>query len=123
MIRKLIILIISFLSLLLIIFSVFKFKEINELKYYNNNEQEMIEAALNYFRYYSNYLPKTKEDKKIVLLEALIKKKYILNDVVDINNKKCNYIKSYVEVSKVSDVDYIYKAHLVCDDYETKDGD
>ncbi len=123
MIRKLIILIISFLSLLLIIFSVFKFKEINELKYYNNNEQEMIEAALNYFRYYSNYLPKTKEDKKIVLLEALIKEKYILNDVVDINNKKCNYIKSYVEVSKVSDVDYIYKAHLVCDDYETKDGD
>ena len=92
MIRKLIILIISFLSLLLIIFSVFKFKEINELKYYNNNEQEMIEAALNYFRYYSNYLPKTKEDKKIVLLEALIKEKYILNDVVDINNKKCNYI-------------------------------
>ena len=123
MIRKLIILIISFLSLLLIIFSVFKFKEINELKYYNNNEQEMIEAALNYFRYYSNYLPKTKEDKKIVLLEALIKEKYILNDVVDINNKKCNYIKSYVEVSKVSDVDYIYKAHLVCDDYETEDGD
>lgn len=123
MIRKLIILIISFLSLLLIIFSAFKFKEINELKYYNNNEQEMIEAALNYFRYYSNYLPKTKEDKKIVLLEALIKEKYILNDVVDINNKKCNYIKSYVEVSKVSDVDYIYKAHLVCDDYETKDGD
>lgn len=123
MIRKLIILIIIFLSLLLIIFSAFKFKEINELKYYNNNEQEMIEAALNYFRYYSNYLPKTKEDKKIVLLEALIKEKYILNDIVDINNKKCNYIKSYVEVSKVSDVDYIYKAHLVCYDYETKDGD
>ena len=45
--------------------------------------------------------------------------------IKDVNDNDCNTSKSYVEVEKTSNNEYLYKAHLVCDksNYETKDGE
>ena len=45
--------------------------------------------------------------------------------IKDVNGNDCDDKKSYVEVEKTSNSEYLYKAHLVCDksNYETEDGE
>lgn len=96
----------------------------SNLEYYNTSEKMMILASKDYFADYRSYLPKEVGEKTRVLLSALVLEEYI-DMIKDVNENDCNTTKSYVEVEKTSNSEYLYKAHLVCDkaDYETKDGE
>lgn len=120
----LIIIVILIILVIIVLLSANKLIKANKLEYYHENEKEMIEASEDYFRDYINYLPKEVGSKTRVLLSALVIEEYI-EMIKDINNNDCNSNKSYVEVEKTSDEEFLYKAHLVCDNdnYETKDGE
>lgn len=110
------------MALLLVIGSANNLIRVNNLEYYNEKEKLMIESAKSYFSFYYSYLPKEKNKETRVLVSALVLEKYIDN-IKDINGKNCDASKSYVEVEKTGSDKYLYKAHLVCDNYETKDGE
>lgn len=122
--KKVTIIIIFGLLIIIVLYSVSRLISSNKLEYYNKLEREMINASKDYFLDYNNYLPKEINDNTRVLLSALVIEEYI-DKIKDINNNDCNITKSYVEVEKISDKEYLYKAHLVCDkdNYETKDGE
>ena len=123
MIKKILIISVTLILLiLLVIGSANKLNNANDLKYYNEKEKLMIEASKEYFSFYSYYLPKEIKSSTRVLLSALVLEKY-MDNIKDINNKNCDTSKSYVEVEKTKEDKYLYKAHLVCDNYETKDGE
>lgn len=106
----------------IVVFSANKLIRTGNSKYYNTSEQMMILASKEYFTDYRSYLPKEINQSTRVLLSALVSENYI--DIIkDVNEEECNTTNSYVEVTKVSEKKYIYKAHLVCDksNYETKD--
>ncbi len=96
----------------------------SNLEYYNTSEKMMILASKDYFADYRSYLPKEVGDDTRVLLSALVIEDYI-DMIKDVNENDCNTTKSYVEVEKTSNNEYLYKAHLVCDKagYETKNGE
>ncbi len=96
----------------------------SNLEYYNTSEKMMILASKDYFADYRSYLPKEVNGTTRVLLSALVREEYI-DMIKDVNDNDCNTSKSYVEVEKTSNNEYLYKAHLVCDksNYETKDGE
>ena len=96
----------------------------SNLEYYNTSEKMMILASKDYFADYRSYLPKEVGEKTRVLLSALVIEEYI-DMIKDVNDNDCDTTKSYVEVEKTSNSEYLYKAHLVCDkaNYETKDGE
>ena len=120
--KKVTIIIIFGLLIIIVLYSVSILISSNKLEYYNKLEKEMIEASKDYFLDHNNYLPKEINDNTRVLLSALVIEEYI-DKIKDINNNDCNITKSYVEVEKISDNKYLYKAHLVCDknNYETRD--
>lgn len=122
--KKVTIIIIFGLLIIIVLYSVSRLISSNRLEYYNKLEREMINASKDYFLDYNNYLPKEIDHNTRVLLSALVIEEYI-EKIKDINNNDCNITKSYVEVEKISDKEYLYKAHLVCDkdNYETKDGE
>ena len=124
MIKRVVIIIVFVILTLIVLYSSIRLIKTNNLKYYKTIEKEMIDASKNYFLDFKNYLPKEINDNTIVLLSALVIEEYI-DKIKDINNNDCNMTKSYVEVEKVSNKEYLYKAHLVCDEnnYETKDGE
>ena len=123
MIKKILIIsTILIILILLVIGSANNFIKANNLEYYNEKEKLMIDSAENYFSFYYNYLPKEINKKTRVLVSALVLEKY-MDNIKDINGKDCDTSKSYVEVEKTGSDKYLYKAHLVCDDYETKDGE
>lgn len=108
----------------IVLFSANKLIKTSNLEYYNTSEKMMILASKDYFADYRSYLPKEVGEKTRVLLSALVLEEYI-DMIKDVNENDCNTTKSYVEVEKTSDKDFLYKAHLVCDkaNYETKDGE
>ena len=108
----------------IVLFSANKLIKTSNLEYYNTSEKMMILASNDYFADYRSYLPKEVGEKTRVLLSALVLEQYI-DMIKDVNENDCDTTKSYVEVEKTSDKDFLYKAHLVCDkaNYETKDGE
>lgn len=124
LVKMLIVVIILLVLVLLVIISAKRLIISSNLEYYNRKEKLMIKASREYFSAYSNYLPKEVNDNTRVLLSALVLEEYI-DMIKDVNDNDCNKTKSYVEVEKTSDNEYLYKAHLVCDkaNYETKDGE
>lgn len=108
----------------IVLFSANKLIKTSNLEYYNTSEKMMILASKDYFADYRSYLPKEVGEKTRVLLSALVLEQYI-DMIKDVNENDCDTTKSYVEVEKTSDKDFLYKAHLVCDkaNYETKDGE
>lgn len=108
----------------IVLFSANNLIKTSNLEYYNTSEKMMILASKDYFADYRSYLPKEVGEKTRVLLSALVLEEYI-DMIKDVNENDCNKTKSYVEVEKTSDKDFLYKAHLVCDEagYETKDGE
>ncbi len=108
----------------IVLFSANKLIKTSNLEYYNTSEKMMILASKDYFADYRSYLPKEVGEKTRVLLSALVIEEYI-DMIKDVNDNDCDTIKSYVEVEKTSNKDFLYKAHLVCDkaNYETKDGE
>lgn len=116
--------IIIIILIIVVLLSINKILLASNLEYYNNKEKEMILASKEYFNNYKDYLPREINKSTRVVLSALVKEKY-LDMIKDINNNDCNTTKSYVEVEKINNNEYLYKAHLVCDksNYETKDGE
>ena len=108
----------------IVLFSANKLIKTSNLEYYNTSEKMMILASKDYFADYRSYLPKEVGEKTRVLLSALVIEEYI-DMIKDVNDNDCNTTKSYVEVEKTSNKDFLYKAHLVCDkaNYETEDGE
>ena len=108
----------------IVLFSANKLIKTSNLEYYNTSEKMMILASKDYFADYRSYLPKEVGEKTRVLLSALVIEEYI-DMIKDVNDNDCDTTKSYVEVEKISNKEYLYKAHLVCDEnnYETKDGE
>ena len=108
----------------IVLFSANKLIKSSNLEYYNTSEKMMILASKDYFADYRSYLPKEVGEKTRVLLSALVIEEYI-DMIKDVNDNDCDTTKSYVEVEKTSNKDFLYKAHLVCDkaNYETKDGE
>lgn len=108
----------------IVLFSANKLIKTSNLEYYNTSEKMMILASKDYFADYRSYLPKEVGEKTRVLLSALVLEQYI-DMIKDVNDNDCDTTKSYVEVEKTSDKEFLHKAHLVCDkaNYETKDGE
>ena len=108
----------------IVLFSANKLITSSNLEYYNTSEKMMILASKDYFADYRSYLPKEVGENTRVLLSALVLEEYI-DMIKDVNENDCDTTKSYVEVEKTSNKDFLYKAHLVCDkaNYETKDGE
>ena len=108
----------------IVLFSANKLIKTSNLEYYNTSEKMMILASKDYFADYRSYLPKEVGEKTRVLLSALVIEEYI-DMIKDVNDNDCDTTKSYVEVEKTSNKDFLYKAHLVCDksNYETEDGE
>ena len=108
----------------IVLLSANKLIKTSNKEYYNTSEKMMILASKDYFADYRSYLPKEVGEKTRVLLSALVLEEYI-DMIKDVNDNDCNTTKSYVEVEKTSNKDFLYKAHLVCDkaNYETEDGE
>ena len=108
----------------IVLLSANKLIKTSNLEYYNTSEKMIILASKDYFADYRSYLPKEVGEKTRVLLSALVLEEYI-DMIKDVNDNDCNTTKSYVEVEKTSNKDFLYKAHLVCDkaNYETEDGE
>ena len=119
--KKIIISAILVILVLLVIGSANNFFKVKRIEYYNEKEKLMIKASKEYFSFYNNYLPKEINKKTRVLLSALVLEQY-MDKIKDDTGKDCDISKSYVEVEKTSEDEFLYKAHLVCDNYETKGG-
>ncbi len=120
--KKIIISAILVILVLLVIGSANNFFKVKRIEYYNEKEKLMIKASKEYFSFYNNYLPKEINKKTRVLLSALVLEQY-MDKIKDDTGKDCDISKSYVEVEKTSEDEFLYKAHLVCDNYETKGGE
>ena len=124
LVKIIIVIMILLVLTVLVLISAKKLIMSNNLKYYNDKEKLMIEASREYFADYRSYSPKEVGEKTRLLLSALVIEEYI-DMIKDVNEFDCDTTKSYVEVEKTSNYEYLYKAHLVCDkaNYETKDGE
>lgn len=124
LIKLLVTIIILGILVLVVLFSANKLIMARNKEHYNNSEKLMIQASKNYFADYIDYLPKEVGSNTRVLLSALVLEEYI-DMIKDVNGNDCDDKKSYVEVEKTSNSEYLYKAHLVCDksNYETEDGE
>ena len=122
--KRLIIIIVLGMLIFIVLYSANKLISLSNLEYYNTSEKMMILASKDYFADYRSYLPKEVGENTRVLLSALVIEEYI-DMIKDVNDNDCDTTKSYVEVEKTSNKDFLYKAHLVCDkaNYETKDGE
>ena len=122
--KILIVLILLGLLIFTLFISINNYNKAKNNAYYYKQEEKMLKASKKYFSNNKYYLPKEINKNTRVVLNALVKENY-LRQIKDINNYNCDNYKSYVEVEKTSNKDFLYKAHLVCDkaNYETKDGE
>lgn len=93
-------------------------KDTNTVLYdriFNENIIAMKDAAKSY--YTNPRLPQTVGDKVKITLGEMLAKKIIL-PFTDKNGKTCDEEKSYVEITKENDDEYIMKVNLKCSDEE-----
>lgn len=110
----------SLITLIIILLvSVLRIVKAKNLEYYRKQEKLMRLAAINYFKDYSSYLPLKSGESKKVIVSSLVKEGYI-DKITDINNNKCDSMKSYVKVVKNSKDTYTYSSYLVCPNYKVK---
>ena len=121
-IKILIVLILLGLLIFTLFISINNYNKAKNNAYYYKQEEKMLKASKKYFSNNKYYLPKEINKNTRVVLNALVKENY-LRQIKDINNYNCDNYKSYVEVIKISDNEYLYKSHLECDksDYITKE--
>lgn len=88
-------------------------------KHYKTAEKQMIQAAQSYAQQNRGALPKTINGTSEIQLNTLIANKYI-NELKDHTNKvNCDPTNSKVTITKTSQTNYSYKAHLECGKYKT----
>ncbi len=102
------------LAMVLIIFTISRinkyYKKENES--FNQNIQKITDATLAY--YLENSLPVNIGDSSSLVLEEMIKEKYL--EGVKENNNSCDYLSSYVIITKTSLSEYRLKIYLECPD-------
>lgn len=105
------------LVMMLIIFSIAKFKKYQENKnrIINKNIDTILNTSIKYYE--TNPLPVKVGDSSSFLLEE-IKNLTKMEDIKDEDNKECNYLDSYIILTKTSLEDYRLKIHLKCNTKE-----
>ncbi len=115
---------------------VFKTIQGSEREYYENQEEMMRAAAMEYYSDHRSELPAEIGEESFVLLSTLVDQNYI-DEIVDRQEESCVdyegnvsysgtvYNYSAVVVTKVSAKDYLYYPLLICPNYtsNTDDGD
>ncbi len=106
-------LLILLLSMILIIFTMVRLKKHNEQQNNKLNENMMIitNAILHYFE--NNTLPQNIGDSASFMLEEM-KNLKLIDDIKDENNKYCNYLNSYIILTKTSEKEFRLKVDLKC---------
>lgn len=88
-------------------------------EHYKTIEKQMIQAAKSYVQINRGALPKNQNGTTTITLETLVNSKYI-NQPKDHNEKNnCNLTDSSVEITKISQTNYSYTAHLKCGTYSS----
>lgn len=82
-------------------------------RYYEKQEELVIQAGREYFNDNHNQLPVTPGETKCVLLNTLISNKYI-DKVKDYDKKDCNGEESKVCATKLNKTKYLYTSELKC---------
>ena len=77
--------------------------------YYETQQKQMVMAAQSYANDNRDVKPKNIGEVNTVTLETLMNKKYITGEIVDQDKKVCSPTKSYVDIYKSSQTDYIYQ--------------
>lgn len=108
-------LILLFISMMLVIFTISRIKKHHEKQNetFNNNISIISEASLEYFSY--NPLPKNIGDSTSFILEEM-KNLNLISEIKNEDNKFCNYLDSYIILTKTTNEEYRLKIYLKCPD-------
>ena len=83
------------------------------VRIFNENVLNMKEAGKDYFT--TERVPKKIGDKVTITLGQMLEKKLLL-PFVDSEGRQCDLTKSYIEVTKTSEIEYTMKINLDCTD-------
>lgn len=99
--------------MMLLIFTISRIKKHQEQKNanFNNNISIISNATLNYFQ--ENSLPKNIGDSFSFILEEM-KNLELISDIKDNDNRFCNYLDSYIILTKTTSEEYRLKIYLKC---------
>lgn len=108
-------LILLFISMMLVIFTISRIKKHHEKQNetFNNNISIISEASLEYFSH--NPLPKNIGDSTSFILEEM-KNLNLISEIKNEDNKFCNYLDSYIILTKTTKEEYRLKIYLKCPD-------
>lgn len=108
-------LILLFISMMLVIFTISRIKKHHEKQNetFNNNISIISEASLEYFS--QNPLPKNIGDSTSFILEEM-KNLNLISEIKNEDNKFCNYLDSYIILTKTTNEEYRLKIYLKCPD-------
>lgn len=108
-------LILLFMSMMLVIFTISRIKKHHEKQNetFNNNISIISEASLEYFSH--NPLPKNIGDSTSFILEEM-KNLNLISEIKNEDNKFCNYLDSYIILTKTTNEEYRLKIYLKCPD-------
>lgn len=105
------------LVMMIIIFTITRIKKIEEKRnaILYKNVESILNTTLTYFK--NNDLPKNIGDSSSFILEEIKNLSYI-NEIKDENEKYCNYLDSYVILTKLVNDEYRLKVYLKCSSKE-----
>lgn len=108
-------LILLFISMILVIFTISRIKKHHEKQNetFNNNISIISNASLEYFN--NNPLPKNIGDSTSFILEEM-KNLNLITEIKNDENKFCNYLDSYIILTKMTNEEYRLKIYLKCPD-------
>ena len=98
-----------------------KYIKKTKTRYYQKQEELLVQAGRDYFNDNRNTLPRAAGETNCVKLRTLLDAKYI-NKIVDYKQKACNDVDSRVCATKLNKTKYLYHAELNCfTDYKSPD--
>lgn len=104
-----------FIIMMLVIFTISRIKKHHEKQNetFNNNISIISNATLEYFE--NNPLPKNIGDSTSFILEEM-KNLNLIGEIKNEDNKFCNYLDSYIILTKTTNEEYRLKIYLKCPD-------
>ena len=90
-----------------------KYVEKAKKRYYQKQEELLVQAGRDYFNDNRNTLPRAPGETNCVKLKVLLDGRYI-DKVVDYKQKACNDVDSRVCVTKLNNTKYLYHGELNC---------
>lgn len=108
-------LILLFIGMILVIFTISRIKKHHEKQNetFTNNISIISNATLEYFG--NNPLPKNIGDSTSFILEEM-KNLDLISEIKNEDNKFCNYLDSYIILTKTTEEEYRLKIYLKCPD-------